>query len=301
MKSVLPLFSLLFLLGCCSLAPGAGPAPEEVPLPQNTSPKIPQEELGQEEPGSPPAEVPPAQPVCGDGILTNGEECDPGSNETLCSGCFECINCTCIKTFADADHDCIPDDSDNCINQYNPAQADSDSDGLGDECDSCPNDPQNDIDKDGVCGDEDNCPQTKNRNQEDSDSDGLGDECDSCPNDPQNDVDDDGVCGDEDNCPQTPNPKQYDHDLDGLGDECDSTPVDCSKYCGSIGHNLCLGEGLDEDECYDVVVEYIEEHPLDPKPCESIIAAYHHKEIQIGNKEYTCCCFRYRLDDSACD
>jgi len=295
MKFLLPGFLLILLLGCCSLFPETGP-PKEVP-----QEFIPEEHLPPEIPPAEPEEAFFPEPFCGDGIISNNEDCDPGSNKTLCSGCFLCINCTCIKNFTDSDNDCIPDNLDNCINQYNPSQMDSDSDGLGDECDKCPEDPDNDLDKDGICGGEDNCPQTKNFNQEDSDEDGLGDECDPCPNDPQNDIDADGVCGDQDNCPQTPNPKQYDHDLDGLGDECDSTPVDCSKYCGSIGHNICFGEGSDDEECYTVVVEYIEEHPLDPEPCESIIAAYHHKEIEIGSEKYTCCCLRYKLDDSACN
>ena len=248
MKFLLPLFGLILLLGCCSLTLPESAPPEPQPLEGPVASflqELPQEAL-------------PKEPVCGDGLISDGEECDPGSNQTLCSGCFECLNCTCIKTFADADYDCIPDDLDNCPSQYNPPQADSDSDGEGDECDQCPHDPENDIDKDGVCADEDNCP-------------------------------------------QIPNPKQEDHDVDGLGDECDSTPVNCRNYCGSIGHNICLGEDKNEDECYGAAVEYIDGHPLSPEPCESIIAACHHKEIEIRNKEYTCCCLRYKLDSSKCN
>ncbi len=302
MRFLLFLFAVLLFSGCCTLIP-AEEIPEEAPAleepgqtppeaPPAPTPEEPEEELSGQEP------LP--EPICGDGILSNGEECDPGSNETLCSGCFECIDCECIKTFTDSDHDCIPDESDNCLNLYNPSQSDQDEDGEGDECDECSQDPQNDADRDGVCANEDNCPETKNRDQIDSDEDGLGDECDPCPNDPEDDADEDGVCGDEDNCPSTPNPKQEDHDLDGKGDECDSTPVDCSKYCSSIGHNHHLGEGLDEDECYDGVVEYIEDHPLDPEPCEIVIAAYHYKLIEINGDEYSCCCLRYKLDDLNC-
>jgi len=294
MRFLLFLFAVFLFSGCCTLIP-AEEITEESPLLDLEEPpgEIPQDTAEEPEENTP-------EPICGDGTISNGEECDPGSSETLCPGCFECINCECIKTFTDADHDCIPDESDNCLNLYNPGQSDQDEDGLGDECDPCPNDPEDDADGDGVCGNEDNCPEIKNRDQIDSDEDGLGDECDPCPNDPEDDEDEDGVCGDEDNCPETPNPKQEDHDLDGKGDECDSTPVDCSRYCSSIGHNVYLGEGLDDEECFDEAVEYIEIHPLDPEPCETIIAAYHHKIIEINGDEYSCCCLRYKLDDLNC-
>ncbi|MBD3398598.1 hypothetical protein GF412_05140 [Candidatus Micrarchaeota archaeon] len=288
------LFAILFFSGCCSLVPAeeATPAAEAPPV---------QETPAEEPPMDSAEETPITEPACGDGILSNGEECDPGSNETLCPGCFECMGCECVKTFSDKDHDCIPDESDNCPQVYNPGQNDSDSDGEGDACDECPLDLQNDADSDGICGNEDNCPGTRNREQLDSDSDGIGDECDSCPNDPQNDADSDGVCGDEDNCPETPNPKQSDHDLDGQGDSCDSSPVDCSRYCPSIGHNVYLGSGMDEGECYDEAVEYIEGHPLEPEEdCEEIVAAYHYKEIEAGGEEYSCCCLRYRIDGINC-
>lgn len=39
----------------------------------------------------------------------------------------------------DADEDGILDDSDNCINDYNPNQVDTDEDGVGDLCDPCNN------------------------------------------------------------------------------------------------------------------------------------------------------------------
>ena len=251
MRFLLFLFAVFLFSGCCTLIP-AEEITEESPLLDLEEPpgEIPQDTAEEPEENTP-------EPICGDGTISNGEECDPGSSETLCPGCFECINCECIKTFTDADHDCIPDESDNCLNLYNPGQSDQDEDGLGDECDPC-------------------------------------------PNDPEDDEDEDGVCGDEDNCPETPNPKQEDHDLDGKGDECDSTPVDCSRYCSSIGHNVYLGEGLDDEECFDEAVEYIEIHPLDPEPCETIIAAYHHKIIEINGDEYSCCCLRYKLDDLNC-
>ncbi len=58
----------------------------------------------------------------------------------------------------DTDGDGIPDDYDNCPDDYNPGQEDSDSDIVGDVCDNCPDD--------------------YNPGQEDSDSDDIGDVCD---------------------------------------------------------------------------------------------------------------------------
>ncbi len=54
---------------------------------------------------------------------------------------------------ADGDCDGVPDDVDNCPEDYNPDQEDFDDDGDGDACDS-------DIDDDGVVNEEDVCPYT---------------------------------------------------------------------------------------------------------------------------------------------
>ncbi len=60
----------------------------------------------------------------------------------------------------DSDFDCITDDIDNCLVDYNPDQLDTDADGIGDICD--------------------NCPSIHNPDQLDTDSDGVGDVCDGC-------------------------------------------------------------------------------------------------------------------------
>jgi hypothetical protein len=72
----------------------------------------------------------------------------------------------------DIDGDGIPNDEDNCPEDYNPGQEDLDEDGQGDVCDP-------DIDGDGWLNGEDNCPYTYNPGQEDSDGDGIGDACDT--------------------------------------------------------------------------------------------------------------------------
>jgi len=66
------------------------------------------------------------------------------------------------KISADSDEDGIPDEYDNCPNDYNPAQTDTDSDTVGDVCD--------------------NCPEDYNPDQLDTDGDGIGDACETCCN-----------------------------------------------------------------------------------------------------------------------
>jgi hypothetical protein len=74
-------------------------------------------------------------------------------------------------SFADADDDGIPDNSDNCPLLANPLQEDNDDDDQGDVCDA-------DDDNDGVPDLTDNCSTIFNALQEDTDFDGLGDACD---------------------------------------------------------------------------------------------------------------------------
>lgn len=63
----------------------------------------------------------------------------------------------------DDDDDGIPNDDDNCPNDYNPGQEDADGDGVGDVCDNCPN--------------------IANPNQTDTNGNGIGDACEEIAGD----------------------------------------------------------------------------------------------------------------------
>jgi hypothetical protein len=69
--------------------------------------------------------------------------CESPNNFGVISGLVDGVYVICASpnwgTFSvviDSDGDRIPDDSDNCPNDYNPDQADSDGDGIGDICDT---------------------------------------------------------------------------------------------------------------------------------------------------------------------
>ena len=94
-------------------------------------------------------------PLCGNGTVEDGEQCDDG-NTASGDGCSS----TCQNEAVDSDGDGVSDANDNCPNDPNADQADTDGDGLGDACDACPSDAQNDADGDGVCGDRDLCSGT---------------------------------------------------------------------------------------------------------------------------------------------
>lgn len=63
----------------------------------------------------------------------SGDACDP------CPTDANTTSCTPVDP-NDRDHDSIPNSSDNCPDNNNPAQTDADMDGKGDVCDPCPSD-----------------------------------------------------------------------------------------------------------------------------------------------------------------
>lgn len=79
------------------------------------------------------------QEVCGDGIVQPGlgEQCDAGTSPEG-SGC----SASCRL---DADNDNVGDDTDNCPEDANPTQVDSDGDLIGDACDPFPDNPDNEL------------------------------------------------------------------------------------------------------------------------------------------------------------
>ncbi len=72
----------------------------------------------------------------------------------------------------DTDGDGVPDPTDNCPHDPNPAQENLDGDAAGDVCDA-------DDDNDGIGDVDDNCPIDINADQLDFDLDGLGNACDA--------------------------------------------------------------------------------------------------------------------------
>jgi hypothetical protein len=90
----------------------------------------------------------------------------------FCGGKLSATECGAAAP--DADHDGVPDSSDNCPAVANPTQTDIDGDGIGDACD--------------------NCPKVSNPDQKDSNGNGIGDACEvpvvkRCYVDSDNDID----------------------------------------------------------------------------------------------------------------
>ncbi|MFH1505516.1 MAG: thrombospondin type 3 repeat-containing protein [archaeon] len=154
----------------------------------------------------------------------------------------------------DEDGDGVPDDSDNCVDTYNPDQLNSDTDEFGDACDNCDfvdNPTQLDWDNDGLGNVCDNCQSDYNPGQEDGDSDTIGDVCDNC----EFDYNPDQLDGDEDTfgdvcdvCPEVFDPLQLDNDLDGAGNACDNcvaayNPVQGDLDGDTIGDACDTGDG----------------------------------------------------------
>lgn len=81
-------------------------------------------------------------PVCGDGVAAQVEDCDDG-NTTPDDGCdadcnvepgFVCTGNAPTVCLPDADGDGVADEDDNCPFTDNPTQEDADGDGIGDAC-----------------------------------------------------------------------------------------------------------------------------------------------------------------------
>jgi hypothetical protein len=189
-------------------------------------------------------------PVCGNGLLEPGEECDGVQlGAATCGGCNGVPTCTssCTVNFASCSHcPSCPAES-NCKNGCFP----SDSCGLfdsgmsvctkgsimlacrpgqtvvtsrcwcenangqlcaGQRCDHnvCAGDSDFDLIGDGV----DTCPTTFNPGQNDVDEDGFGDACD--------------------NCPTEANPDQADSNANGVGDVCEGGGGGIGECRGNI-------------------------------------------------------------------
>ena len=202
--------------------------------------------------------------------INNGSFCNPLHPLNSCGELigYYGVDCTGCD---DDDGDGICNETDNCLNDYNPFQEDNDYDFAGDVCDPCPFDELDDADGDGYCADVDNCPTIYNPLQSDPDGDligslcdlcpgvydpdqldldedGLGDACEDCPDDPDNDIDGDGFCLLDDNCPTIYNPNQLDTDSDGVGDLCDNCPEEYDPTLADAD-----GDGLGDlcDDCTD--------------------------------------------------
>jgi cysteine-rich repeat protein len=172
-------------------------------------------------PGSANIECPP---VCGNGKLEAGEECDD-HNLVEFDGCEP----DCKKS-KDTDSDGHYDALDNCPNVANPGQEDADQDGIGDVCDSpdCGN---------GVLEGTEACDDGNNV---------KGDNCEpDCT--ASKDTDSDGIFDSVDNCPDISNPQQEDADVDGKGDVCDAP--ECGNIVKETGEACDDGNISDGDGC----------------------------------------------------
>ena len=177
-------------------------------------------------------------PVCGNGALEAGEQCDDG-NVVSGDGC----SATCQDETLDSDGDGIRNVYETGTGIYvsptntgtNPNNPDSDGDGVNDGAEIAGGTNPNLADTDGdgrcdgpsappgegACTAGDNCPLVANSSQADADADGRGDACD--------------------NCRFAPNPSQSDlggvfaSGPDGIGDACQCGDVTDAVHAGPDG------------------------------------------------------------------
>jgi cysteine-rich repeat protein len=226
-------------------------------------------------------------PVCGDGVIDDGEGCDDNQNPPFSGdGCsnvcqieqgYDCVSEPSIcSECIDLDLDgysinggaCGAIDCNDAENEVNPGAIEICLDGIDNDClsgidDGCPAD----SDSDGIDDENDNCINVANFEQEDIDNDLVGDACDNCVNiansDQKNidgdllgdacddDIDGDGILNEVDNCPLVSNSGQEDGDFDGIGDACEF----CSINDNALVLHLAFNSGslLDESTFANIV------------------------------------------------
>jgi len=196
---------------------------------------------------------------------------------------------------SDRDADGIPDEEDDCPDEYGlkilNGCPDRDWDGIADKDDNCPDEagpienkgcPWGDRDGDGVLDNDDECPdeagdpENKGCPWGDRDGDGVTDNIDACPDEPGDpanngcpwgDRDGDGVLDNLDRCPDVPGPVDNDgcpygdRDGDGVVDNIDR----CPDTPGPAENDGCPWPDTDGDG----VPDHVDDCPRTPGPPEN--------------------------------